>query len=195
MYFSTRKLILFSIAAVILIAFLLLHAFLKRQEIRKITEIERLVNYMPMADTNRAIELVREYAFFFNRYPLDTLAPDYQFRAMNVLLNLEKTDEAMYLLKDIQRRYPSSPEAPVCFFMEGYVQENYLLNLDRADSLYREFLVKYPEHYMYRDVLNSLDFLQALIQQKIKEFEYRYARDSVIYLEPDSVVYFSTDFK
>lgn len=190
MYVSTRKIILYSIATVILIAFYLILAFFKREEIKKISEMERLISHMPIADTSRAIELLREYAFYFNRYPLDTLAPDYQYRSANVMLNLEKTDEAMYLIKDIQRRYPSSPEAPLCFFMEGYVQENYLLNLNRADSLYREFLVKYPDHPMYRDVLNGLDFLQALIQEKIKEFEYRYANDSVIYLEPDTILNF-----
>lgn len=180
------------IAGSVLLAILVISFITKRYEKKKIRRYEKALNHMPLSDTAGSMKLVREYGYYTSRFPLDTFASVYRYRAANVLLNLNNTKESIRVLHTIQSDYAHSSQAAYALFLEGFIQENYIRDFGVADSLYNHFLVKYQEHVLYEDVENALDFLGQAIEQMLKDFEYQRNSDSIIYLDvnsPDSVIY------
>lgn len=187
---KTRKVLI--IAGAILLAILVISFFTKRYEKKKIRRYEKALNHMPLADSMGSLKLIREYGYYTSRFPLDTFASVYRYRAANTLLNLNNTTEAINVLHQIQKDYPRSSQAAYALFLEGFIQENYVRDFGVADSLYNHFLVKYQEHVLYNDVENALYFLGQAIEQMLKDYEYQRSQDSIIYLDvnsPDSIIY------
>ena len=99
------------------------------------------------ADPNTADQLTEMYVAFADKYPGDSLSPQYLMKAADMQSNVLHTDRALSLFDRVINEYPDYEEVPMCYFLKGNALE---LNsqIDEARAAYEEFLAKYPDHYM-----------------------------------------------
>ncbi|MBU0509576.1 tetratricopeptide repeat protein [bacterium] len=84
---------------------------------------------------------------------------------------------AVEAYQEIVKRFPSSPEAPQCQFMIGYLYANHLNNMDMAGQAYQKFIRDYPEHDLVKDAQWELDHLGKDVNE-IEELNQILTRDS-----------------
>lgn len=123
--------------------------------------------------------LVTEYTDFATRFPDDTLAPVYLFKAAGVAMNTGDGGKAIGLFDKLMKEYPAHPKAALGLFFKGYVQENILKNLDQAKETYLIFIEKYPDNEFADDAQASIDNLGKTPEQMILEFEAKRKADSL----------------
>lgn len=116
-------------------------------------------------------ELIDAYESFARNFPNDTLAPDYLFKAGDVAMNTNRSNKAIGLYDKIITDFSTYRKAPEALFLKGYVYENNLGRLDKAKSIYEEFLQKYPENEFADDAEVSLKYLGKSPEELIEIFQ------------------------
>lgn len=99
------------------------------------------------ADPDMADQLTELYVAFADKYPSDSLSPQYLMKAADMQSNVLHTERAVALFDRVINEYPDFDEVPMCYFLKGNALE---LNsqIDEAKAAYEEFISKYPDHYM-----------------------------------------------
>ncbi len=99
------------------------------------------------ADPDVADQLTELYVAFADKYPSDSLSPQYLMKAADMQSNVLHTERAVALFDRVINEYPDFDEVPMCYFLKGNALE---LNsqIDEAKAAYEEFISKYPDHYM-----------------------------------------------
>jgi TolA-binding protein len=132
-----------------------------------------------MIEMDKTQTLVDAYLRFADKYPSDTNAPGYLFKAGDISMNLLDPNKAIQIFDRIMAEYPQFEKLPHCLFLKGFIYENELKNLDKARQIYQEFLVKYPNHDFADDVQISLDNLGKSPEDLIKQFQEKTKSDSL----------------
>jgi len=122
-------------------------------------------------DESRATKTVEAYLAFIDKYDDAELAPEYLFKAADLLRALRKSEEALRYYQQICDDFPDYTKVPHSLFLQGFVYENDLKDLAKAEAKYKEFLSKYPEHDLADDVEFSLQYLGKSPEDIIKQFE------------------------
>lgn len=145
----------------------------KSKQAGKINELENSLfsSATAMIDKEKTKELVDAYIAFADRYPDDTAAPVYLFKAGDISMNLLDPNIAITVFNRIINDYPDYEKVPHSLFLKGYVYENELRNLVQAQKIYNEFLSKYPDHEFADDVEISLQNLGKSPEELIQEFQ------------------------
>jgi outer membrane protein assembly factor BamD (BamD/ComL family) len=137
--------------------------------------------YSPATTTfekGKADSLMTMYETFISRFPDDTLAPVYTFRAANIAMNMNDGTKSLEFFDRYITRYPDKPKAEVCLFFKGYVYENVLKNLDKAKETYLVFIEKYPKSQFADDAQMALQNLGKSPEEMFHEFELKQKADS-----------------
>jgi outer membrane protein assembly factor BamD (BamD/ComL family) len=116
-------------------------------------------------------ELIAAYESFTNEFPADTLSPDFLFKAGDVAMNTNRSNKAIKLYDRIISEYNEYRKAPEALFLKGYVYENNLGRLDKAEAIYKEFLAKYPDNEFADDAEVSLKYLGKSPEELIEIFQ------------------------
>lgn len=119
----------------------------------------------------KAIELVDLYVNYTDNYPEDSMAVEYLFKGAEFCLNLGEGQRAIILYDRVIQEYPDFRKVPECFFLKGYVYENYLGDLENARAIYSEFIRKYPDNEFADDAAISIQNLGKTPEELIKQFE------------------------
>jgi len=122
-------------------------------------------------DTKLAGVLINSYIDFVDNYPSDKEAPEFLFKGADIAMNMNRPQQAIKLFQRIIAEYPDFDKLPQCLFLQGYVYENNLGNLQKAKEIYQDFLKKYPNDEFADDAKVSLKNLGKTPEQLIKEFE------------------------
>jgi TolA-binding protein len=141
-----------------------------------LSEIEQMENDLfadatKMIDKAKARELIDKYVLFADEFPENTEAPQMLFKAGDMSMNLNMSQEAIDIFNRIMNSYPDFDKTPQCLFLKGYIYENNLGDLQMAKSIYEEFLQKYPEDDFADDAEVSIKNLGKTPEELIKEFE------------------------
>lgn len=99
------------------------------------------------ADEATADQLTALYTDFADRYPSDSLTPQYLLKAAEVQSNVMHTDRAIELFDRIIADYPDFEDVPICYFLKGSAYEDNS-QFDLAKQAYQTFVDKYPDHFM-----------------------------------------------
>ena len=102
--------------------------------------------------------MVGLYRKFYTSFPNDSLAPVYMQRAADMLISLERTDEAVAVLDSIIAIYPDGEDIGGCWFLKGYAYEM-AENYDSARVAYTYFVENYPDHYLAADTRMAIQYL------------------------------------
>ena len=139
----------------------------------KIKETEKkLVNdSTKMMNRPLAEEQLKTYNDFVNKFPDDKRSEEFLYKAADLANGMGKTPVALELYHRFCEKYPNSSKAAYALFLQGFIYENQLKNLDKAKELYTSFLTKYPSHELAKDAKFSLDNLGKSEEELIKMFE------------------------
>src|ERR1035438_129909 len=124
-----------------------------------------------MPDKKKLNDLFISYKNFADSFPKNDSISEYLFRAGRLASSLTYLMEAVNCYDKAYANYPTSKRAPFCLFMEGFIYENQLHGNEKAKKLYEEFMKKYPDHELAKDVKFSLDHIGKSDEELIKEFE------------------------
>ena len=127
------------IATVIILAATLLVACgpSREERIEQIEDFEdSIFESAVAADETTADQLTALYTAFADKYPDDTLTPQFLFN-----------DEAVALYDRIINDYPHFEDLPICYFLKGIAYESDS-QFEKARQAYQTFVDKYPDHYM-----------------------------------------------
>jgi len=122
-------------------------------------------------DKTKALELVNLYVNYTDNYPDDSMAVEYLFKGAEFCLNLGEGQRAIALYDRVILEYPDFRKVPECFFLKGYVYENYLGDLENAKAIYIDFIKKYPDNEFADDAAISIQNLGKSPEELIKQFE------------------------
>lgn len=126
-----------------------------------------------MIDQMKADELIRCYIDFADKYPDDSLAPDYLYNAGDLMMNLSSPGGAFEVFQRIRDDYPEHTNADEALFLQAFILENYIGDLDQAKMLYEKFILTYPESDFADDAQVCIDNLGKTPEELIQQFEAR----------------------
>jgi outer membrane protein assembly factor BamD (BamD/ComL family) len=139
----------------------------------KIKETEKqLVNdSTKMLNRELAEKELTAYVEFTEKFPEDSRSEEFLYKAAELANSMGKTPVALDYYHSFTEKYPQSKKAPYALFLQAFIYENQLKNLDKARELYTSFLTSYPDHELAKDARFSLDNLGKTEEELIKMFE------------------------
>ena len=163
--------------------FLLLTVFLFfscKSPKKELTEQEKLINEIvgmekelyksEEVDIDLAYGIIEKYIEFVNKYPSDTLASDYLFKAAEISMNIGESEDAIVFLTRIENNYKKYSNYPACIFLKAFIFENYIGDVEMAQKYYTLFVKDYPNHVLAKDAESALLFLGMNDQQLLELF-------------------------
>lgn len=150
----------------------------------KITKLEQEMKTQSPADTVKVNELIDDYEKFVMKFPNDSLSPDFLFRAGGLSLSFNKAPKALALFQKAEKDYPDYKRAGECLFMQGFIYENALHDLNNAGRVYREFISKYPGHPLADDAELSLKYLGKPAEEIFRDIEQKAADSAATAQQP-----------
>lgn len=141
--------------------------------LQQIQTVETALYEKPLApvDREKAAELVGYYLEYADAYHADSLSPEYLFRAADITSNLFEPGMAVMYLDRLMINYPDYPRFSRVLFTKAFVLENQLGKMDLARELYEEFLIRFPEDVLAKDVREALGNIGKTPEELIREFE------------------------
>jgi TolA-binding protein len=130
-------------------------------------------------DRDKALKLIEMYREYCDTYSSDTTGSEYLYKAADLANGLNESALAIKLYQNFHNKYPGHEKAPVAFFLQGFIYENQLSNLGEAKTVYEEFLKKYPDHPLAKDVQFSIDNLGKSPEELIRQFEQKQQADTM----------------
>lgn len=145
----------------------------REEKLNKIKDLESrlLQDSLKAKDEVAAYNLQVAYTEFAEKYPTDSLAPEYLFKAANLSMSLNWGKSAMDILDKFTSVYPDHKRAAEALFYKGFVYDNQLNDDALAGNYYREFLKKYPNHEFAASAEASIKNLGKSDEELIREFE------------------------
>ena len=139
-----KKITLFTLAALLMVAC----GPSREERINQIEDFEDSIFESAIAaDPETADQLTALYVSFADKYPNDSLSPEYLMKAAEMQGNVLHSDHAVALFDRVINDYPDFEEVPMCYFLKGNALE-LDSKIEEAKAAYEEFLAKYPDHYM-----------------------------------------------
>ncbi len=126
-----------------------------------------------VVNRKQASELVNAYIEYADKFPDDTLSPEYIFKGADICMNILNPSKAVLFFDRIIREYPDYRKVPESMFLKAYVYDNNMQSYDLARKLYTEFIEKYPDNEFADDARVSIQNLGKTPEQIIKEIEER----------------------
>jgi TolA-binding protein len=133
---------------------------------------KKLVNdSTKMMNRPLAEEQLKAYNDFIDKFPDDPQSEKFLYNAARLADGLGQSPVALEMYHRFYEKYPKNPDAPVALFMQGYIYEDKLKNLEKAKELYTIFLSTYPDNELAASAKFSLDNLGKSNDELIKMFE------------------------
>lgn len=99
---------------------------------------------------------------------------DLYMRAAGLAKNIEQPNKALQMYFKISDRLPKHQKAPTALFMQGFIYENDLKDLDKAKATYESFLSNYPDDPDYADdAKTALSMLGKSAEELVRSFQQR----------------------
>jgi len=130
-----------------------------------------------VADSATADELTNLYVAFADKYPTDSLTPQYLMKGAEMQSNVLHTERAIELFDRVINDYSYFSEVPMCYLLKGNA---YDLNsqYDEAKAAYQAFVDKYPDHFMAAETRKLIP-LVGMTPEEIFEYNAKRAEGSV----------------
>ena len=130
------------------------------------------------ADPATADQLTDLYVAFADKYPTDSLTPQFLMKAAEIQSNVIHTDRAIQLFDRVINDYSYFSEVPMCYFLKGNA---YDLNCqyDKAKAAYEVFVEKFPDHFMAADTRKLIP-LVGMTPEEIYEYNMAHAQDTLL---------------
>ncbi len=123
------------------------------------------------ADPSAGIQLVREYARFYQNNEKDSLAVDMLFKAGEVSMGIGQGNLAVKYFRTVANDHTDFHKSPEALFLCGFCEET--LNKDTAQArfFYESFVKKFPEHKLAEDAQFSIQNMSMSDEELIRMFQ------------------------
>lgn len=108
---------------------------------------------------------------FTGKYPKDSLVPEYFFDAATVYRFKHQPQPALDIYKRIYQEYPKYPKNADCLFLQGMVLSNEMNQREEGIKIFKEFIVKYPNHFLVPQINQLIEQLSMTDEELIESFK------------------------
>lgn len=146
---------------------------LKAQLIEQISTKEKALKekgYTP-ASVSELDEMVKLYKGFAQNNPLDEKTPEYLFKAAEMQGALGDYTGAIGTYESIVANYKDYLKCPEAQFAVGFIYENYLKQLGKAEEAYQKVVANYPKHKFSLEAKAAIENLGMSDEELIRKFE------------------------
>jgi outer membrane protein assembly factor BamD (BamD/ComL family) len=121
-------------------------------------------------DKKGALKLAGYYKEYANRFPDDSLAAGYLFKASDIYMNMGLPQQTVILFDKLIKEYPDYDKIATCYFLRAFVYDDQLKDYKTAKKYYQDFLNKYPDSEFADDAEMLLKNIGKSPEELIKEF-------------------------
>lgn len=132
--------------------------------------IENLNNIDSLQIPENAAAFNKALCEFVEKFPNDSLAPNYTYLAAQSCNGLKAHDKAIHYFKMFRERYPDDIRAGDATFLIGFIYANELNQQDSALNYYEEMVVKFPNHRSTPAAQSEIKNLGKTPEQIYQEF-------------------------
>ncbi|MDD3685368.1 MAG: hypothetical protein PHE56_01250 [Bacteroidales bacterium] len=143
----------------------------RNQLTKEISDMEKSLLANDEPDADLADKMINAYLEYAEKFPQDTVTPEYLFKASEIAMNFGRATEAIEFLTRIEKDYKKYDKYPAVIFMKAFIYENYLDDINKAADYYTIFVEKYPDHKLAQDANAALTYLGLDDEELIKLFE------------------------
>ncbi|MCC6768759.1 MAG: tetratricopeptide repeat protein [Bacteroidia bacterium] len=145
----------------------------REASVDKIKDIElRLENEKNPAQQGPLVyDLEILYNDFAERFPDDSLAPVFLYKAFEQNQKLGWYDRAIKSADLLISKFPKSDKAAEVLFNKAFIYDEKLNDDVKAGEIYREFIEKYPNHALAADAQYSITFLGMTPEEALRIVE------------------------
>jgi len=143
----------------------------REKMLAEIAKMESDLKATPKVDSMAVTNLLGAYQNFSSKYPKDSLAPEYLYKAAGLAVGFNRGAQAVDLYESVINTYPEYKKVPECYFMEAFAYENVIGNIAKASEYYNKFLAKYPDHDLADDAQAALKYLGKSPEEMVRDFE------------------------
>lgn len=125
----------------------------------------------PGIDRKGAQALVDVYLLYAKVHPLDSLTPEYLFRAASVKSTLGDPLGGIALYDRIIRDHPAWRKIPDTYYLKAFTIDNGLRQRGEAERAYTEVIGRFPEHRFAKDAEQMIENLKYTDEELMQRFE------------------------
>jgi len=154
------------------------HELSKEDYFSKIDSIEKKIRQMQIIDNATGTNAIAAYTNYAQQFPNDSITPDYLFKAGEIASSVRQGQRAIDIYNSIYEKYPSYKKVHYCLFLQAFIYETQLNNIEKARVLYNKVIEKYPNESIAHDAKACIQNLGKSDEELIKEFEARNKKSS-----------------
>ena len=145
----------------------------RQEKVEKISALETKLKQdsLKVRDEVAAYNLQVLYTDFATKFPKDTLAPYYLFKAANLSMSMNWGKSSVDILNRLIENYPDDKRIAEALFYKAFIYDNQLNDDAKAGECYRNFLKRYPTHAFASSADASIKNLGKTDEELIREFE------------------------
>jgi tetratricopeptide (TPR) repeat protein len=151
---------------------------MKDQYLQRIDSLENKLRETKGVDNMAANDLIAVYSTYAENFPQDSLVPDYLFKAGELANSVKQGTRAINIFNLLYEKYPTYKKAHYCLFLQGFIYETQLNNLEKAKEFYTKVIEKYPNEPIANDAKACIQNLGKSDEELIKEFEEKNKKES-----------------
>ena len=138
---------------------------------KRIRTMEDTLFAKSVFDRKGAQALLDVYMAFAKNYPLDTMAPEYIFRAASLTRTLGDPQAGIDLYDRIIKDYPSWRRLVDTYYLKAFTLDNDLQLKGAAKTAYEEVITRFPDHKFAADSKQMIENLQYTDAELIERFK------------------------
>lgn len=122
-------------------------------------------------DQGSADMMIAEYKAYAQAFPLDSMAPEYLFRAAGMHKSNHQPELAIKLYDWVADNYQSWRRRPDVLYMKALTYDDDLDQDGEAKRIYEQVINEYPEHPFARDARAMIENLGLTDEEIIAKFK------------------------
>ncbi len=122
-------------------------------------------------DRRKAQGLVDVYKAYAAAFPLDSLAPEYLFRAAGVYKSMRQPEQSVMLYDRIINDYRGWPRLADAYYLKAFTIDSELDQKGEAQRAYKEVINLFPDHPFARDARIMIENLSLTDEELIEKFQ------------------------
>ncbi|MBN8697548.1 MAG: tetratricopeptide repeat protein [Bacteroidetes bacterium] len=139
--------------------------------LERIKTFEKELYVAEKLDPIKADMAITSYSEFIEKFPDDSLTPDFLFKAGEVATANMQYKQAVGYYKGLTNRFPDYKYKEEAFYLQAHIWDNFLNNDDSARVIYEMVIQKFPTSHYAEDAKAAIQNLGKTDEQLIEEFK------------------------
>lgn len=119
----------------------------------------------------KAKNLIDIYKLYTSVLPNDPKTPQYLYETYDIANSVRMYRDAAHASEKLYTQYSDYEKAPTAMFLTAFIYENNLNDLEKAESIYKDFIAKYPNDDFANDAQVALENLGTPADEMLKNIQ------------------------